>query len=118
MRPYAFPSRHRHAVASLALLAASGLASACEGSAITLRGRTTVTVSPVQVRLPVGDTVRIRVTANGRPCDCAWVVEGARAEVDATGLVRALTPGSALVIATVRRDPNAKASAFIEVVAP
>ena len=105
--------------APLALLFAAGLCAACEASDITLQGRTTLVVSPLQARLPLGDTLRLRAIANGRPCDCLWTsVDASRATVDGAGLVRALTPGAVTVIATYRRDSNVKSSALVEVVAP
>jgi uncharacterized protein YjdB len=76
-------------------------------------------VLPAQSRLSVGDTLRLRATADGRPCECLWAsAEASRVSVDATGLVRALAPGPAVVTATYRRDANAKISAVVEVVAP
>ena len=51
--------------APLALLFAAGLCAACEASDITLQGRTTLVVSPLQARLPLGETLRLRAIANG-----------------------------------------------------
>lgn len=80
---------------------------------------TSPVISPSQYSLSVGDTLRIRATYSGRPCDCLWASsDEARATVDASGLVRGLTPGRVTVIASYRRDTNAKASALIEVRAP
>ena len=105
--------------ATVALMFAVGLGAGCDSSDVTLQGRTSLTISPLQARLPVGDTIRIRAVSNGRPCDCLWTSwDLARATVDATGLVRALTPGVVQVVATVRRDQNAKAALLVEVIAP
>ena len=60
----------------------------------------------------------IRATYDDRPCDRLWASSNeARATVDASGLVRALAPGWVTVVATYRRNQNAKASALVEVVA-
>ena len=76
-------------------------------------------LSPSHSRLSVGDTLRLRASADGRPCDCLRAsAEGSRASVASTGLVRALAPGWTTVTATYRRGTNAKTSALIEVAAP
>jgi lactocepin len=95
------------------------LGASCEAGDITLEGRTNVSVLPSSVRLPVGDTLRIRATSNGGLCNCLWTSSNeARATVDATGLVRALAQGTVTVTATIRSDPNVKSSALVEVTPP
>ena len=113
------PVGQARVVARFALLFI-GLCAACEdGADVTLEGKTVVVVLPAQARVPVGDTLRVRATQNGLPCDCVWASSDmSRATVGASGLVRAMTTGSVTVIATSRRDLNAKASILIAVVPP
>jgi hypothetical protein len=119
MRAILVVARRPRRIAPLALVFAGGLFAACDAEDIAYDGGPGIVVSPAQARLPVGDTIRLRATSDGRPCDCRWdSPERTRVTVDATGLVRGLTPGSAPVIATYRPDPNVKVSALIEVVAP
>ena len=106
-------------VAAVVLAVALALGTACEPDGVTLEGKTTIVVSPLEARLTVGDTARIRAMSNGRVCDCIWTsLDPTRATVDADGLIRAVTPGLTQVIATVRRDQNAKASLLVQIAAP
>jgi hypothetical protein len=101
------------------LIIAAALGAACEASDKVIPPIQTPVISPSQYALSVGDTLRIRATYSERPCDCLWAsANEARASVDGSGLVRALAPGWVTVVATYRRNQNAKASALVEVVAP
>jgi hypothetical protein len=103
----------------ITLILATGLGAACESSDQILLGPPSPVISPSQYRLPVGETLRIRATYNGRPCDCVWTTsDESRAVVAPSGLVSGLAPGSITVIATYRRDTGARTSALVEVVAP
>jgi hypothetical protein len=109
--------RTRSAAMLAIIVAAVGVG--CEAGDIAGTGGPSPVISPSQYGLSVGDTLRIRATYTGRPCDCIWTsANEPRATVDASGLVRALAPGWAIVTATSRRDQSAKASALVEVAAP
>ena len=91
---------------------------ACTSPVSAWEGGRPISISPLRSSVAVGDTVRFRVTYDGRPCDCRWVSsDTTKATVDATGLVRGIGPGLSTVIATSRRDQNAKTSAIVDVVA-
>ena len=112
MRPLGFAAR-------LARIVAAVLGAACEADDMILLPPPSPVILPSQYVLAVGDTLRIRATYNGRACDCLWATaDESRAVVAASGLVRGLTPGWVTVTATYRLDPNAKASALVQVIAP
>ena len=103
----------------LILVLGAGVSS-CGSEDITTGKLVAVFVDPVNPTLAVGDTVRIRATSTiGNPCDCRWSSsESGVASVDATGLVRAASPGRAIITAAQARFPEATASALVEVRAP
>ena len=78
----------------------------------------TVTITPPNATLVVGDTITLKTAADGlTPCVCRWSTsEPAVASVSSTGLVRGLAAGQAIVTATLARDSTARVSALIVVV--
>jgi uncharacterized protein YjdB len=78
----------------------------------------TVTITPPNAMLVVGDTIRLKAAADGlTPCVCRWSTsEPGVASVASPGLVRGLTAGQAIVTATLTRDSTARVSALIVVV--
>ena len=79
----------------------------------------TVTVTPVTALLTVGDTTRLRAQSIPNPCGCRWrTADPSVAVIDATGLVRAMAPGRAIITVSLERYPEVSSSALIEVTAP
>ncbi len=80
-----------------------------------------VTLSPNQATIAVGDTVRIRASVpqcNGQPADTSAVwtsLQPAVANVDSFGLVTGLAPGVATVRVASRAAPNIVSTSTITV---
>jgi uncharacterized protein YjdB len=93
---------------------------ACHEPTVGFERFPVVTLTPGTADLRVGDTLRFRATGSGqRLCDCRWTSsDEAVAIIEATGLLRGLSPGQATVTATAVADANAKASALVQVRAP
>jgi hypothetical protein len=89
--------------------------------ALPRRGITGLTVSPGRVTLAVGDTFRLRAVAtleySSRDTGVVWTSSRpAVVPVDSLeGTVRAISPGWATVIATLRTNVNFKAGAEVTV---
>jgi uncharacterized protein YjdB len=103
-------------IAAVLGLSLGALPVACEGR--NTHGTVlTVTVTPTQPALTVGDSVALRSSSGGRsPCACLWESSApAVATVSPAALVRGVSPGLAIVTATASADPNAKRSVVVEV---
>jgi len=93
---------------------------ACDSPTVSTGRVPTVTITPPNAVLGVGDTVTFNTEGDGRaPCVCRW--SSSRPElvtISAVGLIRALAPGQTTVTATLVRDPDARASALVTIRSP
>ena len=95
------------------------LGAGCRSESLLTDRFPTVSMTPPRAVLTVGDTVTLQTASEGRsPCACDWSIsDAAVVAVSSKGLVRALSPGQAIVTATLARDANIRVSALIDVAA-
>ncbi|HEX6050730.1 MAG TPA: Ig-like domain-containing protein, partial [Gemmatimonadaceae bacterium] len=98
-------------------LAFAGVLAGC-GDDVTVSTPTTVTVTPGNASLRVGESVTLTAAVTGDVADktVTWSSsDQAKATVDGNGKVTAVAIGSATITATSNADGDAKASALITV---
>jgi hypothetical protein len=97
-------------------LAFAGLLAGC-GDDVTVANPTTVTVTPGNANLKIGESVTLTaaVTTTNANKGVTWSSSSPAATVDANGKVTAVAAGNATITATAAADAGAKASALITV---
>ncbi len=79
----------------------------------------TIAVTPPTLNLTVGQTGQLAASVTGSTASVSWATSAAAvATVDQTGLVTAVTPGTATITASLANQPNVSATAAVTATAP
>lgn len=99
-------------------LAFAGVLAGC-GDDVSIQPDPGITLTPPSATIPVGSTATFSATVTGLSNKTVtWTTDNAaRATVDATGKVTAVSAGVATITATAAGDANVKASAIVTVTA-